>query len=641
MAVNGYAAAQDVADLKVSTAALAVAMGQRVNTNEASIAVAQAAVDALPEQLEALENSIAPIAIAEGTAAGTAAANAVVALMVPKNTDGSDFVNPASVRESLGAVSTQALAAAIVDSPTVTVVIHCDEALGDDTLGDGSELTPFATANRAVAAVPLLTWRGSVIIRPVGDVTDSWRADMDRPALIYIDGIKIGRRTAQSGATLSGGLIIDLTYATVKPGTSFPRGIYATGHCGSVAVVGGSIIAQAGAESLIVAHRGAYVHIRNTICDGNAIASLGLLAEAGGIIEAIDVSATGSTADAVCYANSFIQMAAPAGLAEVGTISNGGGVDLAVGMSCTGTITNRANLSFTGTLTYPIKLSGNYSGSGGRVTGAYVHMINSAASIVAAAEQWKVDALHSNAQLNFYSTNYQLNAFQSYVAPATQSTFEQPIRSLLGSNAAFSLSMSNKNSAGAIVGPDFGPQTVTVAADATVIPVTLNGENPQVIRLNNTKGSLATGCTLSLTNENALAGTIVNNGQMITLVNLGGNGVQIVHGSTAVGMNGSNFVIGASAGQRRALTLVYLTNYGKWMPIAPDEMVTLTAPSVTYVAPAVTYAAPAGGAVVDTEARAAIAQLAADLAATRAALAAQAADTGSIRSRLSTGRFTA
>ena len=38
MAVNGYAAAQDVADLKTSTAALAVAMGNRVNVAEAALA---------------------------------------------------------------------------------------------------------------------------------------------------------------------------------------------------------------------------------------------------------------------------------------------------------------------------------------------------------------------------------------------------------------------------------------------------------------------------------------------------------------------------------------------------------------------------------------------------------------------------
>lgn len=91
MAVNGYAAAQDVADLKASTAALAVAMGNRVNTNEENIAAAEAVAAAVPGQLEALENSIEPIAIA--------AANN----KVDKAANGSDFANPNTTRQNLGA----------------------------------------------------------------------------------------------------------------------------------------------------------------------------------------------------------------------------------------------------------------------------------------------------------------------------------------------------------------------------------------------------------------------------------------------------------------------------------------------------------------------------------------------------------
>ena len=64
MAVNGYAAAQDVADLKVSTAALAVAMGNRVNVTEAALVPIAESVADLPEQFDAIDNELATKLIA-------------------------------------------------------------------------------------------------------------------------------------------------------------------------------------------------------------------------------------------------------------------------------------------------------------------------------------------------------------------------------------------------------------------------------------------------------------------------------------------------------------------------------------------------------------------------------------------------
>lgn len=103
MAVNGYAAAQDVADLKVATAALATAMGARVNENEALTETLQATVAAVPGQLETLENSIAPTAIA--------AAEEVVDAKVDKAANGSDFADFPTVRSNLGVPSLAALVA--------------------------------------------------------------------------------------------------------------------------------------------------------------------------------------------------------------------------------------------------------------------------------------------------------------------------------------------------------------------------------------------------------------------------------------------------------------------------------------------------------------------------------------------------
>jgi hypothetical protein len=91
MAVNGYAAAQDVADLKVSTAALAVAMGNRVNVTEAALVPIAESVADLPEQFDAIDNELATKLIATENLA--------------------DLSDAAAARANLGAVSTSALAA--------------------------------------------------------------------------------------------------------------------------------------------------------------------------------------------------------------------------------------------------------------------------------------------------------------------------------------------------------------------------------------------------------------------------------------------------------------------------------------------------------------------------------------------------
>lgn len=525
------------------------------------------------------------------------------------NKHGTPLTTERNARSALSDYVTQAEFDEFIATADTTLYVS---PAGSDTTGTGTAGAPFATPQKAVDAAALLTGRKSVLIEvAAGTYSTSSRsaASMDRPALIYIDGLKIGKRTAQSGSTLSGGLVINFASgAKVTPNTTYPRGIYVTGHAGSVGIVGGEVEAATGAESLIVAHRGAYVHVRSTVADGNSIAGLGLVSEAGGYMECIDVTASGSTVDAVCYLGSVLQMAAPAGTATVGTITNTGSFDLAVGMEVTGTITNRSRLTFTGTSGDPILLGGGYDGSGGTVYGSNIRMTATGASVIAKSETWSVDALHSNAKLNFRACNVTLNGFQSYVSPATQSTHAQPIALLEDSKISYSATIDNVNSSGALIGPDLSTQTVTISGDGQTISPQIVSDH-HVIRLNNTKGSLATGCILSL-DSGWKSGQRVANGQLLTIVNLGGNGVQIIDSTTVTGQNASNYTIGATAGQYRAVTYVYLTDYAKWMPVNNPEMTRQTAPSATYVAPA-------GGATVDTECRAALAQLAADLASLR------------------------
>lgn len=59
MALNGYAAAQDIVDINLGVSQLALAMGMRVNDNEAAIAAVNAAIISLPADLEEINNGLA------------------------------------------------------------------------------------------------------------------------------------------------------------------------------------------------------------------------------------------------------------------------------------------------------------------------------------------------------------------------------------------------------------------------------------------------------------------------------------------------------------------------------------------------------------------------------------------------------
>lgn len=162
MAVNGYAAAQDVADLKVSTAALAVAMGTRVNLVEVRVDALETYTDGLPALLEAINNAVdakvnladynedqdavaasiaekvaivdydvdqAAVAASIATKVATsvyavdqAAVAASLATKTVKAANGSDFADPAAVRTNIAAVGSVALASTTPGSEGTSLV---------------------------------------------------------------------------------------------------------------------------------------------------------------------------------------------------------------------------------------------------------------------------------------------------------------------------------------------------------------------------------------------------------------------------------------------------------------------------------------------------------------------------------------
>lgn len=151
MAVNGYAAAQDVVDLKTSTAELAVAMGERVNTNEISIGAASTAISELLSSLEETDNRVATKASQESLEAtneevatvssAAAAANSNANGRVSKALNGSDFADVATVRTNIGAASSAALLAATGS----TIVSYQADAIAAIVRTIAAKLADFKT----------------------------------------------------------------------------------------------------------------------------------------------------------------------------------------------------------------------------------------------------------------------------------------------------------------------------------------------------------------------------------------------------------------------------------------------------------------------------------------------------------------
>ena len=129
MAVNGYAAAQDVEDLKASTAALAVAMGQRVNSNEAELAAFAETIVPLPGQLEEITNSLSTRLVGTNNL--------------------SDLESPATSRTNLGATVVGAAVFTAADAAAARAALGAQAASADlaaiAALTSAEDKLPYAT----------------------------------------------------------------------------------------------------------------------------------------------------------------------------------------------------------------------------------------------------------------------------------------------------------------------------------------------------------------------------------------------------------------------------------------------------------------------------------------------------------------
>lgn len=129
MAVNGYAAAQDVEDLKASTAALAVAMGQRVNSNEAELAAFAETIVPLPGQLEEITNSLSTRLVGTNNL--------------------SDLESPVTSRTNLGATGVGAAVFTAADAAAARAALGAQASSADlaaiAALTSAADKLPYAT----------------------------------------------------------------------------------------------------------------------------------------------------------------------------------------------------------------------------------------------------------------------------------------------------------------------------------------------------------------------------------------------------------------------------------------------------------------------------------------------------------------
>lgn len=447
-------------------------------------------------------------------------------------------------------------------------------ANGSDTTGNGeSAEMAFATPQRAIDSLPTLMDQSVIVDVGAGIYRTSSRpADsLDRPAVVYIDRLKLGRRTDLKGPGLTGSLVLKLHADTVIQAGhhGYSYGIYCTGHSGSTAVWGGSIEAGGPTKTLVTAHRGTYLHLRGLKVDGAGGAEIGLLAEGGGFLECVNVDASGSRIDLQTFHSSFAQMAANDAGHQVARVSVGTGsvVSFVMAMTITESLTNRGVCELNGgTGNSRVVLEGRYDGRNSTLHAIRTDFVTEQPSaVLAKCDTWQTGSFAFDCVLNLHGGSYNLAGSRAYVA-GRKSPHAKPIRALPGTFIYRDGTIDWTNKAGMKTGVFFEPTLVAVPRHQFVIPATLNSAAQGLIRLKNNTGEFLRGCTLdgvaATTN-----GHPPDSGAELILVHLEGEAIEIVEAGRVRGLPDGRLVLGHGKGIAASARFVWLDDFnpGAWM----------------------------------------------------------------------------
>lgn len=447
------------------------------------------------------------------------------------------------------------------------------DTTGSDTANHGlSAAYPFATIQRAIDSTPSLIAHQQTINVADGTYNTSSRAAaaMVRPAIVSLDGKSTTIRTAQSGSDLVGPIVIKGeseagTIIQSNPDAGYTYAVYGVDMHVGFQELTVEKHASGTTTALTTSNRWSYFHFLECTIDATGVA-LGSVAEAGGRIESINSDHTGASSyDLVAYQDSFVQAANPAqdGRTVNLALASGGVVDIAVGGTLTGNslVTSKGKLTFTGAISARVTMSGDITADPGCfVGGAYCdftgNMTGRGADVRLSAWGW-------SKTISVQGGTVRLDGSSSYVSPATQSTVALPLVLRQGASAIIDATTEIRNSSGDLVGPDYGVQSLPVAADSTALAVTLQGRITVVSLFGNT--ATRSSCTIGDV-AGVYSGTEPPNGAILIFIAAasGAFGVEIVDGSTAT-IPGGTITVGGGSGQYSSATFAYNRTLGRWM----------------------------------------------------------------------------
>lgn len=452
-------------------------------------------------------------------------------------------------------------------STSDTVEWYVDPVNGVDSLGRGLQVgNPVRTIQFAIDSMPqhLSATHPQKVILVAGTHSESSRqsSEMARPAVVYPNDKIISNRSTQVSGGITGALIIEgqgvgNTFIQTNPAEGITYGVYASGVevvLSNLSVIADESAGAAGSSSLVVSHRGAYVHGKG-VHIGSSNAQLGLVCEAGGWAEFISSSIKdcGGT-DVVVYQDSSASLAGSG--SDIGHITNNGFLQIAESCVVNGDQLHTAGSQCQVTsyqASTKCTINGNISGRGSQLSAAFADF-NGVLSCEMSGVRLSTCAYQD--QLSFFGGELLLAGTDSFTGVNTENNSLTPVVLRDGANFKKDLASNIVNSNGDAIGADYGNLRVSVNANDFTIPVSVTGKEIDIEVIGG--GSNRTGATLPATSS---VGQYAD-GTVLRLTGAGNN-VEIVESTTSDIPSGA-ITVGGLVGGYSGATFVYSARASRW-----------------------------------------------------------------------------